>query len=647
MNRKERRAATKHNPAGGGSPGTAQIGQLFAAAVRHHQLGQGFEAEALCRTVLARDAGHAGSLHLLGVIAMQRGLIDEAVGYLRRAAEARPDIAIGHHSLGKALAAAVRPDAAAVAFERAVALQPDFAEAHKDLGVMVMALGRLKEASGHFARALQLVPQLAENFDDTVSTLVRVNPALGEGVARTTAAWPERVPANELLDVAGWAAIADDPMLLGVLTTTPVRDLPLERFLTSVRAALLERVASLPDVDERLLEFCCALARQCFNNEYVFVEGPDERDLVERHCKLLADAIEARGAIPPLQLAAVASYRPLSTLPDVAKLLERAWPEAVGQLLTQQVREVDEERRIRATIPRLTPIEGETTAAVRQQYEENPYPRWVVAPSPPMAATVDEYLRGRFPLAPFRPFGDRGGTDVLIAGCGTGEHSIGTARRYKGAKVLAIDLSLSSLAYAKRKTRELGLTNIEYAQADVLALGSIGRSFDVIDASGVLHHLSDPAAGWRALLTLLRPGGLMRIGLYSELGRADIVAARQFIAERGFNATAADIRRCRQELLARPSTALTRYPDFFSISGCRDLLFHVQEHRLAIPQIREFLHGEKLAFLGFELPADALQDYRLRYPNDPAMTDLECWDAFERERPVTFAGMYQFWCQRG
>ena len=69
MNRKERRAASKHNQAGGGAPGSAQIGPLFAEAVRHHQLGQGFEAEALCRQVLARDAGHAGSLHLLGVIA--------------------------------------------------------------------------------------------------------------------------------------------------------------------------------------------------------------------------------------------------------------------------------------------------------------------------------------------------------------------------------------------------------------------------------------------------------------------------------------------------------------------------------------------------------------------------------------------------
>jgi SAM-dependent methyltransferase/tetratricopeptide (TPR) repeat protein len=645
MNRKERRAATKRSQTGGGSPGSAQTAQLFAEAVRHHQRSQGFEAEALCRAVLARDAGHAGSLHLLGVIAMQRGLPEEAVAHLRKAAEARPDIAIGHHSLGKALAAAILPDAAAAAFERAVALQPDFAEAHKDLGVMLMALGRLKEASAHFARALELVPQLAENFEDTILTLLRVNPALGEGVARTTAAWPNLVPENQLLDAAGWAAIADDAMLRGVLTTTPVRDLALERFLTSVRAALLERAAHSPDTDSHLLEFCCALARQCFNNEYVFTEGPNECDLVARQSKLLADAIEGQGSISPLRLATVASYRPLSTLPHAGRLLERAWPEAVDKLLTQQIREVDEERRMRASIPRLTPIEGETTAAVRQQYEENPYPRWVVASSQPEPLTIDDYFKVSFPLSPFRPLGHRGGVDILIAGCGSGEHSIGTARRFQGAKVLAIDLSLSSLAYAQRKTRELGLPNIEYAQADVLALGSIGRSFDLIEASGVLHHLSDPAAGWRALLKLLRPGGLMRLGLYSELARADIVAGRRFIAEGGFDATAADIRRCRQEVL-EPLPALVRLPDFFSISGCRDLLFHVQEHRLAIPQIKEFLDAQKLAFVGFELDAGALRDYRAKFSNDQSMTDLECWDAFERDRPDTFAAMYQFWCQR-
>ena len=45
---------------------------------------------------------------------------------------------------------------------------------------------------------------------------------------------------------------------------------------------------------------------------------------------------------------------------------------------------------------------------------------------------------------------------ILIAGCGTGQHSIGTASRFSGCHVTAVDLSLASLAYAQRKTTEIG-----------------------------------------------------------------------------------------------------------------------------------------------------------------------------------------------
>jgi hypothetical protein len=78
----------------------------------------------------------------------------------------------------------------------------------------------------------------------------------------------------------------------------------------------------------------------------------------------------------------------------------------------------------------------------------------------------------------------------------------------------------------------------------------------------------------------------MRVGLYSELARADIVAARAFIADKGFASTSSDIRRCRQALLDSPFRVVAKYRDFFSTSECRDLLFHVQERRMSIPAIR-------------------------------------------------------------
>jgi SAM-dependent methyltransferase len=224
------------------------------------------------------------------------------------------------------------------------------------------------------------------------------------------------------------------------------------------------------------------------------------------------------------------------------------------------------------------------------------------------------------------------------------------ATSYSGARVLAVDLSLASLCYAKYRTGALGLTNIEFGQADILKLATLGRDFDVIACTGVLHHLADPLEGWRVLLSILRPNGIMHIALYSELARADVVAARDFIASGGYQANRDDIRRYRQDILAfndgAPERAIAGRGDFYTLSNCRDLLFHVQEHRFTLPQIRDFLHDNGLEFLGFEHDADVLLRYRGQFPDDPACSNLDHWHAYERQNPHTFRGMYQFVVQK-
>ena len=143
----------------------------------------------------------------------------------------------------------------------------------------------------------------------------------------------------------------------------------------------------------------------------------------------------------------------------------------------------------------------------------------------------------------------------------------------------------------------------------------------------------------------------MLVGLYSERGRADVVAARDFIAERGYAATADDIRRCRQDLMScedgRRFAMLASRSDFYVTSECRDLLFHVREHRFDLPRIGAILEALDLRILGFVHDDAVASRYRERYPADASMVDLAQWDAFERERPLTFAGMYIFWVQKG
>ena len=96
---------------------------------------------------------------------------------------------------------------------------------------------------------------------------------------------------------------------------------------------------------------------------------------------------------------------------------------------------------------------------------------------------------------------------ILIAGCGTGQHSLETAALFDSSQITAVDLSLASLAYAQRKTKELGITNIEYFQGDILKLDQQAQKFDVIESGGVLHHMDDPMAGWHVLTKLSNPGG--------------------------------------------------------------------------------------------------------------------------------------------
>jgi SAM-dependent methyltransferase len=396
-----------------------------------------------------------------------------------------------------------------------------------------------------------------------------------------------------------------------------------------------------------MVNFAASLARQCFVNEYVFDVSDTERQALAWLRASVRSALEGRAPVFAIHLIALASFAPLCALDRDEGILARSWLKPLDALITEQVREPKAEAALRAAMPRLTEIDDPVSQQVRRQYEENPYPRWVSLDPTPPEASFEAHLRGLLPRAPLRAFAEPATPDILVAGCGTGQQPIGTAQRFPKARMLAIDLSLASLAYAKRKSDAAGVS-IEYAQADILAL-DLERRFDMIESTGVLHHLADPMRGWAKLVDLLKPGGFMRIGLYSELARQNIVELRRTIAERGYQATEHDIRRFRQELLSKPEprfAPILHSPDFASTSACRDLLFHVQEHRLTLPQIAAFLTGHGLTMLGFELPGVTLARYHAQFPDDAALNDLANWHRFETENPDTFAAMYQFWVQK-
>ena len=85
--------------------------------------------------------------------------------------------------------------------------------------------------------------------------------------------------------------------------------------------------------------------------------------------------------------------------------------------------------------------------------------------------------------------------------------------------------------------------------------------------------------------------------------------------------------------------------DFYNLSNLRDLLFHVQEHRFTIPQIKECLYELGLKFCGFEEKQVVSHFQQINKAKDDTY-DLDKWEAYEEANPRAFAGMYQFWCQK-
>jgi SAM-dependent methyltransferase len=391
---------------------------------------------------------------------------------------------------------------------------------------------------------------------------------------------------------------------------------------------------------------------QCFLNEYVYACAADEADQVDRLATRLSDAIKHEVSIPNSLIAAVACYRPLHAIPGHEQLLARQIPDALSDLVRQQVAEPLRERQIAAGIHRLTGIRDSVSTLVRDQYEQNPYPRWSKLPAHIPKVSFPDFLKQRLPHIDSSTLPGQAGAriDALNAGCGTGQHPINMTLRIDAMRLLAIDLSLNSLAHAARKSQEIGLSNISFAQADILELRRITARFDLIESMGVLHHLADPSDGLAILCELLKDNGVIRLGLYSELGRRSIVACRQDIARRGIECTAASIRAYRQELktasMGDPRKGATRFTDFYSLSECRDLLFHVQEHHFTIPGLRKLLDEHRLEFLGFDLEPDQWRPFVRVHPELGMLTDLGTWNAHEQQHPDTFSRMYILWARK-
>lgn len=654
-------------------------------AVDHYRAGRLPEAARAFVAILQRDPEHADALQLLALVMNRMGHPAQALGLLERALkhDKRNPAMLANRAM--ILRALDRPADAAAAARKALRLRPDFPEALCTLSAALFDTGDHDGALAAAEKAHGLAPgarsavligwvRIARNDLDGAAAVLadvpldpesqalrgRVHLARGEPeaaardaaealVAQPTERSHATLLADALTQIDG-AAPGLEPALLAAFALSGVDHGRLDPAVQALLGPL--------DDDAVLAHplFAPWLGRSLVTSGVWAARLPALRDrLIDR--ARAGEAVDV-GAAEALALQAFYAEHPwpaarVDDLGDgpVAVALRAAvapWDgpvdaEALPELARVLVDEPARERELAATLPSLTD-DADSSVAVREMYEDNPYPRLVTFPMREPRTLAD-----RLAELGASDRGVDGPADVLIAGCGTGQHALITAGSLSHRSILAIDLSTASLARAQRLALEHGFDRLRFARADLLGLHTLEERFDLVESVGVLHHLADPLAGWRVLRGLLRPGGVMRIGLYSERGRADVVAARALIAEHGWPPTPDGIRAARDHLLGlpadHPAKPLVRSPDFPSESGLRDLIFHVCEHRITPLQLADQLAALDLELLGFQHPhASIPARFEAAFGPDAPKTDLALWDQHEQDHPQIFSGMLVFWC---
>ncbi len=422
-------------------------------------------------------------------------------------------------------------------------------------------------------------------------------------------------------DITDIQRLAGDPFLLSCLTRLKTMHDGLEPWIAALRCAFLLHWRDDAARMNAGAELLAALAIACWYSDYAFAVTAEEKATLIK--------------LPRQDMAQLALHAAYAPLPDDGGATGGPyWQE----LIRIQVQDVAAEQALYHSFTPLRPIADNTSLDVQKMYEARPYPRWQH-----VMTMQDKGLMGQTGQ----------GLNLLIGGCGTGQEILYFATNLVDLQITAIDLSRASLAYARRKAMAFGYDpRVTFYHGDLLDAPHMNRTFDVVSSTGVLHHLKDPEAGLKSLLSCLALGGRMHLALYADHARTHYLgAAKTLVEKEKIGADADSIRGFRQRILALPAddpaSRPARLMDFYSLNECTDLLFHVQECWYTLPHLRDMLYRHGLELMTMKLQPAFKTPYLRANPNDRMIQDWEALAAFEAQAdPSAFIGMYDFWVKR-
>lgn len=607
-------------------------------------------------------------LNLLSRIELELGHPSEATEAISQAIQLEPDNGGFWYTLGHCQMTKKSYEEAVDSFEKAIQLSPKQTQAEvsypfalAEAGFTVNAFQKFRELvkthsenSSIRSRLLKCARVITADFYDPeleqdILTYLKWTDANTHNLSGlVTSLLEHKYSINESGTAAGFEQLAQCELFLWALRKCVLKSASIEKLIMAMRFEVLSYSTQNGHIDKKHLALVEALAQYGLTTEYIFPCSDAEQNMVDNLKVLIDQSITKQGCTPidiSGALMLFAMYGSWLSLTNGDTLMQlQTWPDELLSIYERHCQLLQLKGIGFSSITPMPKIDS-----VKAQYESFPYPQW---------QSLDEQVTTSYGKAlsfvypnteiPERYFSSN--VNVLIAGCGTGRHAINVAKHFENTIVTALDISRSSLAYAFQKANHYGVENINFFLADLLKLKAHNHKFDIIECSGVLHHIADYKTALKNLTKNLVPGGFIKIGLYSEHARLAIHSLREKLMKSREKLDSEQIKIVRQAILNSESKEsfdnIIRSDDFYSLSGVVDLLFHQFERQFNLMDIKYLCEEFELTWLGFSnLDSQTIHNFNNFYNGFGKLESLQDWHEFEQEFPDTFSTMYQFYCQ--
>ena len=251
------------------------------------------------------------------------------------------------------------------------------------------------------------------------------------------------------------------------------------------------------------------------------------------------------------------------------------------------------------------------SSAVAKLYDTYPFP-----PEPMLDEAPPGYnWRWHWPSAYSFCTGRKPQTNqvrILDAGCGTGVGTEYLVHLNPEAEVIGIDLSAGAIAVATERCQRSGANRVTFQNLSIYDVEQVPGEFDLINCVGVLHHMPDPIRGIQALSKKLKPGGILHIFVYAELGRFEIQLTQEAIAllqgpKRGDYKDGVQVGRALFSSLPEQNRLRKREETRWALENQRDECFadmyvHPQEIDYNVNTLFDLVEASELEFVSFSNP---------------------------------------------